>query len=62
MEKLSKWAIKRVSRSESIQVDALARISAIFPMKEAVLLPVYLQNAPSIAIASMCTTNEVGVD
>ena len=42
LDKLNKWAIKRISHSENTQVDALARIVATLPVKELVLLPVYL--------------------
>ena len=42
LDKLSKWAVKSILCIENLQADALARIVATLPVKEAVLLPVYL--------------------
>lgn len=41
-DKLNKWLIKRISRSENPQADALVGLAATLPIKEAVSLPVYL--------------------
>ena len=61
LDKLSKWAIKRIHRIENIQVDALAGITAILLMKEVVLLPIYFQTTSSIAATPICNTSETGV-
>ena len=61
LDKLSKWAIKRISRTENVQVDALAGIAATLPMKEAVLLSVHLQTTSSIVGALICNTSETSV-
>ena len=42
LNKLSKWAIKRIPRSENTQADTLAGIAATLLVNEAVLLPVYI--------------------
>lgn len=55
------WAIKRIPRIENVQADTLARIAATLPIKEAVLLPVYLQVASSIATTPICNTNKTSV-
>ena len=61
LDKLSKWAIKRISRTKNIQVDALAGIAGTLPMNEAVLLPVHLQTTSSIVGALICNTSEMSV-
>ena len=38
LDKLNKWVIKRISRIENIQVNALARIAATLPIKGALLM------------------------
>lgn len=42
LDKLGKWAIKRISRTENTQVDALVGIDVSLPIKESMLLPIYL--------------------
>ena len=61
LDKLNKWVIKRISRIKSVQVNALAGIATTLPIKEVVLLPVYLQVASSIAVTPVCNTSETGV-
>ncbi|RVW69657.1 hypothetical protein CK203_059483 [Vitis vinifera] len=61
IDKLNKWAVKRIPRLEKTQINALAGITTTFPVKEAILLLVYLQVVSSIAIAPVCNTNEAGV-
>ena len=51
LDKLSKWAIKRISRSENTQDDALAEIATTLLVKVAVLLPIYIQDTSSIVVA-----------
>ena len=60
-DRLSKWAIKRIHRLENVQVDALVGITTTLPVKEAILLPIYLKTTSSIAIALICNTSETGV-
>ena len=58
LDRLNKWAIKRIPRTKKVQVNALAGIAATFPIKEAVLLPAHLQTISSIVVALICNTNE----
>ena len=56
LEKLDEWVIRRVPCEENGKADALVRIVATLPMKEAVMLPIYLKVAPSITHLSQCAT------
>ena len=58
LEKLDEWVIRRVPCEENGKADALVRIVATLPMKEAVMLPVYLKVAPSITPEPVCNTSE----
>lgn len=62
LAKLSEWVIERVPRIENLKVDALVGIVATLPVKEVMLLPIYLQTASSIAAASICSTIETDTD
>ena len=48
LEKLDEWVIRQVSCEENGKANTLARIVATLPIKEAVMLPVYLKVAPLI--------------
>ena len=61
MDKLSKQVIKRISRIENVQVDALVGIAAILSIKKAVLVSVHLQTTSSIAVAPVYNTSETSV-
>ena len=52
LAKLGEWAVKRVSRTKKVKVDALAKIVATLFLKEVVLLSIYLQATSSVAPAS----------
>lgn len=54
LNQLEEWVIKRIPRIENVQVDALARVAATLPVKEAILLPVNLQTTSSITITPIC--------
>ena len=58
LDRLNKWAIKRIPRIKNVQADALARITVTLPIKEAVLLSIHLQTTLSIAVTPVCNTNE----
>lgn len=62
LAKLSEWVIERVPRIENLKVDALVGIVATLPVKEVMLLPIYLQTASSITAASICSTIETDTD
>ena len=40
-----------------MQADALAGVAATFPIKESMLLPIYIQANPSIAESHVCSVN-----
>ena len=61
LEKLDEWVIRRVPCEENGKADALVRIVATLPMKEAVMLPVYLKVAPSITPEPVCNTSETNL-
>ena len=49
---------KKIPRANNVRVDALAGIAASLPIKEAILLPIYVQTSPSIIEAPNCNTIE----
>ena len=55
---LGEWTIEKIPRANNVHADALARIVASLPIKEAILLPIYVQTSPSITEASTCNTIE----
>ena len=61
LDKLSKWVIKRITRTENVQANVLAGIVVTLPIKEVVLLLVHLQTTSSIAVAPVCNTSEISV-
>lgn len=58
LDRLSEWAIKRVTWAENIQADTLVGIATILPIKETILLSLYFQATSSIATALVCSTNK----
>lgn len=62
LAKLSEWVVERVPQTENLKVDALARIVTSLPIKEIVLLPIYLQATSLIATASICSTSETNTN
>ena len=57
LSQLGEWLIEKISRGENVQVDALAGITASFPVKESTMLPVYVQATPSIAESHVCNVS-----
>lgn len=49
LSRLGEWVIEKIPRVENMQVDALAGITASFPIKESTMLPIYVQTTPTIA-------------
>ena len=62
LNKLSEWAVTRVLHIENVKADALAIITVTLLVKEAVLLPIYLQTASLIATTSVCSTSEMDIN
>ena len=58
LEKLDEWVIRWVPREENGKEYTLAEIVATLPMKEAVMLPVYLKATPSIIPELVCNTSQ----
>ena len=42
LQQLNEWTIEKVPWAESIRVNALAGIATSLPIKEAILLPIYV--------------------
>ncbi|KAL6322060.1 hypothetical protein AAG906_003460 [Vitis piasezkii] len=61
LEKLSEWVVKRIPSTENVQANALAGIATTLLVKEAILLPIYLQVASSIVVAPICSASETGI-
>ena len=58
LQRLTEWSIEKIPRTDNIRVDALARIAASLPTKDAILLPIYVQTDPFFTEASTCNTIE----
>ena len=54
LKQLDEWTIKKVSRADNIQADALAGIATSLSIREAILLPIQVQANPSIAQSPAC--------
>ena len=52
MKKLDEWVIKLVPQKENVKADALAEIATTLPIKEVVMLPIYLKTMLSITLKS----------
>ena len=62
LAKLSEWVIERVPRIENLMANTLVGITVTLLIKEAMLLPIYLQVASFIAAMSICSTIESNDD
>lgn len=62
MNQLKEWVIKRIPRIENVQVDALAGVVAMLPIKEVILLPIHLQTVSSITVTPICNAREIGAE
>lgn len=49
LNQLEEWVIKKIPRMANLQADALARIATSLPVRESMLLPIYIQATPAIA-------------
>ena len=50
LKKLDEWVIRLVPQKENVKADALAEIATTLPIKEVVMLPVYLKTMLSITL------------
>ena len=58
LQRLGEWTIEKVSQADNVRVDALTGITASLPIKETILLPIYVQTNPSITEAPACNAIE----
>ena len=58
LQRFTEWTIEKIKRSENGRANALAGIAASLPIKEAILLPIYVQVNPSVVETSTCNTIE----
>ena len=58
LQRLGEWTIEKVPRADNVRADALAGIATSFPIKEAILLPIYVQTNPFITEAPACNAIE----
>lgn len=56
LDRLDEWAVEKIPRIANLQADALAGIAASFPVKESMLLPIYVQATPTIVELHICNT------
>ena len=58
LQPLSEWTIEKVPRTDNVHAKALVGIATSLPIKEAILLPIYVQTSPSISEAPACNAIE----
>ena len=58
LQPLSEWTIEKVPRTDNVRAKALVGIATSLPIKEAILLPIYVQTSPSISEAPACNAIE----
>ncbi|RVW23806.1 hypothetical protein CK203_098010 [Vitis vinifera] len=62
LKKLDEWKVKRIPQTENLKVDTLAEMATTLPIREAVMLPIYLQTTSSIIPESIFNTVEVDLN
>ena len=58
LQPLSEWTIEKVPQTDNVRANALVGIATSLPIKEAILLPIYVQTSPSISEAPACNAIE----
>ena len=58
LRQLGEWTIEKVPRPNNVRADALAGIASSFPIKKAILLPIYVQANLSITKTPACNAIE----
>ena len=58
LHRLGEWTIEKIPRADNIRADTLAGIVVSLPIKETILLPIYVQTSPFITKAPTCNTIE----
>lgn len=54
LSQLEKWVVEKIPRLENMQADALAGIATLFPIKESMMLPIYVQVVPTTTESHVC--------
>lgn len=62
LRRLDEWAIKKIPRIANMQADALVKIVSSLPIRESILLPIYVQTTPYITESHICNTVKEGQD
>ena len=58
LQRLGEWTIEKVPRANNVRSDTLVGIVTSFPIKEAILLPIYVQTSLSITETPACNAIE----
>ena len=58
LQRLGEWTIEKVRRADNVRSDTLAGITTSFSIKEAILLPIYVQTSLSITETPACNAIE----
>ena len=58
LQRLGDWTIEKIPQADNVRVDTLAGIAASLPIKNVILLPIYVQTSPSITETFTCNTIE----
>ena len=56
LQRLGESTIEKIPRTDNVRADALAGIVASLPIKDVILLPIYVQTVPSIREVPTCST------
>ena len=43
LQQLGEWTIEKIQRTDNVRADALAGIATSLPIKDVILLPIYVQ-------------------
>lgn len=62
LKKLDEWTVRRVSWTENLKANVLARIVVTLLIREVVMLPIYLQAISSITLKPVCSATKVNSD
>ena len=62
LKKLDEWVVRWVPRKENLKADVLTGIAITLPIRDVVMLSVYLQATPSITLEPVWSVNEVDPD
>lgn len=54
LNRLEEWAVKKISRVDNMQANVLAGIASSFPVKQSMLLPLYVQATLTIVGSHIC--------